>query len=77
MLGAVVVDGLAVSDADPRHGVTYRSSTTAARIVWSVNARKLRLLMATADERRPRVVDVRDVAPDTLLEFLREQGLTS
>ncbi len=46
-------------------------------IVWSVNVRKLRRLMATADERRPQPVDVREVAPDTLLELLREQGLTS
>ncbi len=47
-----------------------------SRIVWSVNVRKLRRLMATADERRPQPVDVREVAPDTLLKLLREQGLS-
>ncbi len=47
------------------------------RVVWSVDVRKLRRLMRTPDRRRPRPVDVREVAPDVLLTVLREHGLTS
>ncbi len=84
LLGVLTDTALITRTADTPYPGTSGDVTAACQlcagesgIVWSVDVRKLRRLMAAADERRPQPVDIRKVAPDSLLELLHEQGLTS
>ncbi len=60
-----------------RVAAACRQCARERQVVWFVDVRKLRRLMSEPDTRRPRHVDVQEVAPDLLLLVLREHGLTS